>query len=100
MMKFILVVLFMIGTMMKVSLAAHPFATGVCDCSDQCSLIPPKGSKNPCYQGTPTDAAKCFQTDPLLASGTTWACGTCSSFGYSKYLRNDPIYTTMELYSK
>lgn len=74
----------------------------VCKCSDLCSLIPPTtaASSFPCYQGLPDDAAKCFQTDPLLAAGTTWACGNCTAFGYPNYLRNDPLYTKMELWAK
>jgi hypothetical protein len=68
-------------------------------CTDVCSLVPPANSSFPCYQGTPSDASKCFKTDPLLASGTTWTCETCSAVGYPVYLRNDPIYTSMELWS-
>ena len=98
-MKFITaVVLFLVGFTVQLSLAAQPYAAGVCNCDDLCSLIPPSGSKFPCYQGAASDAAKCFQTDPLLASGTTWACGTCASFGYPNYLQNDPIYKNMELW--
>lgn len=100
MIKIFLVVVLAVLIMLQVSFAAQPFASGVCTgCADKCSLIPPAGGKFPCYQGTPADAAKCFQTDPLLASGTTWACGTCSSFGYPNYLQNDPIYHNMELWT-
>jgi hypothetical protein len=31
--------------------------------------------------------------------GTTWTCNTCASQGYPNYLRNDPIYKNMELWS-
>jgi hypothetical protein len=74
-------------------------AESVCKCSGQCSLIPPADKVGyPCYQGLPDDAAKCYKTDPLLASGTTWSCGNCTQFGYPVYLRNDPLYTSMELW--
>ena len=41
-------------------------------CTDVCSLLPPADAKFPCYEGTPSDAAHCFATDPLLKDGTTW----------------------------
>jgi hypothetical protein len=69
-------------------------------CSDLCSLIPPAGVEFPCYQGTKDDAAFCFNSDPILKDGTTWECGTCTSLGYASYLHNDPIYKTMELWTK
>jgi hypothetical protein len=82
------------------SLGSALLAGTVCNCSDQCALIPPSDSKNPCYQGAADDAASCFKTDPLLAKGTTWSCGTCATFGYPDYLRNDPIYKSMGLWNK
>lgn len=97
-MKYFALLLFVLGCVVQWSFAAQPYAAGVCKCDDLCSLIPPSGSKYPCYQGAAADAAKCFQTDPLLASGTTWACGKCSSFGYPNYLQNDPLYKNMELW--
>ena len=66
-------------------------------CSDTCVLVPTT-DKYPCYQGTPTDTAACFATDPLLSEGTTWHCGECKDFGFPKFVRNDPIYKTMELW--
>jgi len=69
-------------------------------CDTWCSLLPPSDVVFPCYQGTPDDAATCFATDPLLQPNTTWSCGVCTDFGFPKYLRNDPIYTKMELWSK
>ncbi len=50
--------------------------------------------------GSLSDAKFTFNTDPLLASGTTWKCGKCADNDYDTYLRNDPIYKTMELWSK
>jgi predicted GH43/DUF377 family glycosyl hydrolase len=66
-------------------------------CSDSCVLVP-TSKKYPCYEGTPKDASVCFETDPLLSEGTTARCGHCTDFGFSNYVRNDPIYTTMELW--
>jgi hypothetical protein len=67
----------------------------VCDCADNvCALVPPKDAQFPCYQGSNEDASKCFKTDPLLKDGTTWACGTCSTYGYPNYERNDPVMTS------
>lgn len=69
------------------------------ECSDSCALVPPADKKGfPCYQGTVKDAHICFDTDPLLAEGTTWQCGTCEAAGYDTYLMNDPIYKNMELW--
>ena len=69
-------------------------------CKDTtCVILPPDDYKNyPCYEGAPVDAAKCFKTDPLLKENATWACGNCASFGYTKYLRQDPLYTEMALW--
>ena len=65
-----------------------------------CSLIPPKSASLvfPCYQGLLKDAAKCYETDPLLKDNTTWACGNCTKYGFPDYKNNDPIYTNMELW--
>ena len=77
------------------------FLKGACgDCSeDLCSILPPAGTKFPCYQGTVADANKCFATDPLLNPNSTVSCNSCSVEGYKTYLRNDPIYKSMELWS-
>ncbi len=73
----------------------------VCDCSTpNCAIIPPAGVDFPCYQGAPSDATKCYNTDPLFKTGTTWSCGNCTSFGYLTYLKNDPVYKSMELWGK
>ena len=64
-----------------------------------CSLVPPTISAFPCYQGSVKDATFCYNTDPLLPSGTTSTCDTCASIGYTYYLRNDPIYTSMGLWA-
>lgn len=70
------------------------------DCADDvCALLPPSGSSFPCYQGTDRDANVCYNTDPLLPDGSTYVCGTCAAAGYPTYLRNDPIYKSMELWS-
>jgi len=70
------------------------------DCTtDTCVLLPPDGSSFPRYEGALEDANKCYNTDPLLADGTTYKCSTCSSEGYDLYLQNDPIYKNMELWS-
>ncbi len=37
--------------------------------------------------------------DPLLLPGTTWFCGVCSTYGYSVYLQNDPVFVNMELWN-
>jgi hypothetical protein len=90
-------------TVLFAFLATNIFATiaeSVCKCNGQCSLIPPADKSGyPCYQGSPDDASKCYKTDPLLASGTSWSCGNCTQFGYPTYLRNDPLYTSMELWT-
>ncbi len=66
-----------------------------------CSIIPPANSTGyPCYQGNNKDTQQCYNTDPLLAPGSTWACGECVNFGFPTYLRNDPIYVNMELWSQ
>ncbi len=82
-------------------LVAVAGGAGVCDCSaNPCALVPPPTAGGfPCYEGSIDDAKFCFKTDPLLAPNTTWACGTCTSFGYPTYLRNDPIYVNMGLWS-
>ena len=70
-------------------------------CNGYCALLPPANDKvHPCYQGTPADAANCFDTDPLLTKGTEWKCGECPEYGYKTFLRYDPLYTTMQLWSK
>jgi hypothetical protein len=70
------------------------------DCADDvCAILPPAGSAFPCYQGSDSNANKCFNTDPLIADGSSYVCGTCASVGYPTYLQNDPIYTNMELWS-
>jgi hypothetical protein len=75
--------------------------TAVCTCpEDVCSLIPPLGSQLPCYEGSNEDASKCFRSDPLLSPGTIWVCGSCEALGFPVYLRNDPIYKTMELWAE
>ena len=77
------------------------YSDTVCSgCTGQCSLIPPDTSKNPCYQGAPEDAAVCYRRDPMMPKGTTWFCGICSDIGFPKYWRNDPVFTTIELWNK
>jgi hypothetical protein len=73
----------------------------ICNCSSNvCILVPPSSDPSfPCYQGNNTDATTCFLTDPLLQPHTTWHCSTCIQYNYPYYLRNDPIYTTMQLWS-
>ena len=70
------------------------------DCTDVCAILPPDGSTFPCYEGSPNNANNCYDTDPLIASTSTYACNTCSSQGYTVYLQNDPIYKNMGLWSK
>ena len=88
----------------KIAIAVDLYTSNneICGCldSDLCSLVPPDGSsgKFPCYQGTQKDATSCFKTDPALANGTTWSCSTCSELGFPNYLRNDPLYKSMELW--
>ncbi len=74
-----------------------PACTG---CSSICTIIPPSTASAafPCYQGTPTDTSKCYYTDPLVLTGSTWSCKACESQGYPNYKQNDPIYTSMELW--
>lgn len=70
-----------------------------CGCGDdKCTILPPKDTTAPCYEGSNTDTDNCFATDPLLVDGATKQCGACSDFGYSNYLRNDPLYKSMSLY--
>lgn len=78
-----------------------PTVSAICQCrGNVCTLVPPASDPSfPCYQGNNQNATDCFLTDPLLQPGTTWHCGTCESYGYPFYLRNDPIYTNMELWS-
>lgn len=65
-----------------------------------CIILPPDDSKAPCYQGSNADTDKCFKTDPLLVDDVTKSCGTCEKFGFSTYIRNDPLYKTMSLYER
>lgn len=75
-------------------------AFGVCSgCTGQCVIIPPTGSTFPCYQGSPSNTATCYNTDPLISPDSTWECGLCSYFGYPYYKQNDPVYTNMELWT-
>uniref|UniRef100_A0A7S3H182 Uncharacterized protein n=1 Tax=Spumella elongata TaxID=89044 RepID=A0A7S3H182_9STRA len=67
-------------------------------CTSTCVLMAPAGVNFPCYQGAPSDANFCYDTDPLLKPNTTYACGTCAQFGFPVYLQNDPIYKNMELW--
>jgi hypothetical protein len=67
---------------------------------DVCVIVPPSDAKAPCYQGSNSDTDKCYQTDPLLVDGVTKSCGTCEKFGFSTYIRNDPLYKTMSLYER
>jgi len=68
-------------------------------CVGTCAAFPPCTSLSfPCYQGSPKDTANTWRTDVALPYGSTWMCGNCSSFGFTKYLRNDPVYTKMELW--
>jgi hypothetical protein len=69
-------------------------------CGETCALVPPAGSAFPCYEGAPEDAAVCYVTDPLLATGTTWKCSTCMAEGFPVYLRQDPIYPNMGLWTR
>jgi hypothetical protein len=67
---------------------------------DVCSIVPPAGASFPCYQGTKSDTSLCYTTDPLLVANSTTVCGSCSSVGYSEFLRYDPIYKNMQLWGK
>lgn len=70
----------------------------VCNgCSSTCSLY--STDSFPCYEGAPNDAVRCYNTDPLIPAGTVWSCDTCASHGYTVYLRQDPVYTKMALWS-
>ncbi len=75
-------------------------ATACTGCTTVCTIIPPStaSSEFPCYQGTPSDTSKCYYTDPLVLSGSTWSCNICSNEGYPYYVENDPVYTTMQLW--
>lgn len=94
-----LAILFLVVTFLGSNAADSP-----CTClrNDYCALIPPSTTATwPCYQGLIKDAIKCFETDPLLKAGTTWACGNCSDYGFPNYSgKNDPIYINMELWNK
>ena len=62
-MKFILSVM--------VSVCAFVFAAGksttAClECTSTCAILPPTGVTFPCYQGSPTDANKCYDTVKIL----------------------------------
>ena len=73
----------------------------ICDCGGKsCVLLPPTNRDLPCYQGSPDDAVQCFNTDPFLASATSWKCSTCEDEGFTHFMRNDPIYKNMQLWSK
>tara|TARA_Y100001970_G_C14080790_1_gene774560 strand:- start:415 stop:816 length:402 start_codon:yes stop_codon:yes gene_type:complete len=67
-------------------------------CKDTTCVLLPRFKNWPCYQGSPKDAALCYNTDPLLRKATYWRCGECSSYGYKKHIGNDPVYTNMELW--
>ena len=79
-------------------------AAGACDCGGDglCIIVPPTdsvaGNHAPCYQGTPVDTLKTLETDPFLVDGAVAKCGTCPESGFPRYLRNDPIYTSMGLW--
>ena len=77
------------------------FKSDAClNCTATCSILAPTGSSFPCYQGSPTDANKCYSTDPLISPSSTWVCDTCSTQGFPVYLQNDPVYTNMELWGQ
>jgi hypothetical protein len=70
-------------------------------CTSICTIVPPESATGiPCYQGAPADTATTFQRDPVIPKGSTWDCDSCSLHGYPNYMRNDPIFTKMELWSK
>lgn len=71
--------------------------------TSKCVLVPPVDGELFCYQGLNEDAKKCFNTDPFVIN-YSWTCGLCSEHinkdgaNYTVYIRNDPIYTNMELW--
>lgn len=69
-------------------------------CSGYCSIVPPADSGHPCYEGEVGDAIRCYNTDPLIKDGSVTSCGTCASSGYTDYMRNDPVYRNMALWSR
>lgn len=69
-------------------------------CTSICTIIPPAGSTFPCYEGTPANTKSCYNTDPLIQSGSTYQCTACTDLGYPYYLQNDPVYVNMELWGK
>jgi len=80
----------------------HPPTSKAClNCAgDVCALVPPTSDPNPfCYEGTNSAANDCFNNDIAVSADATPKCGKCSDYGYGKYLRNDPIYTEMGLWS-
>jgi hypothetical protein len=85
------------GSIVSAAVGQVEKSTACLECTSTCALIPPTSSF-PCYQGAPQDANFCYNSDPLLATGTTYACGVCSSYGFPTYLQNDPIYKNMELW--
>jgi len=79
--------------------AAAAGESDVCACGEKtCVLIPPTKRGLPCYQGSPSDAVDCWNTDPFLTKQTTWKCSTCAEEGFAHFFRNDPIYKNMELW--
>ena len=44
------------------------------------------------------DTVKTLETDPFLVDGAVAKCGTCADSGFPRFLRNDPIYTSMGLW--
>lgn len=69
-------------------------------CAENCSIVPPKdATKYPCYQGLPEDTKDCFNNDIAINDDAIWACGNCADFGYPNYLRNDPVYRKMGLWT-
>jgi cephalosporin-C deacetylase-like acetyl esterase len=73
----------------------------ICSCGDElfCSITPPPNSIYPCYLGTIESTTDCFLNDPLVNKDAIWQCGNCSDFGFDNYIRNDPIYKDMELWT-
>jgi hypothetical protein len=69
-------------------------------CIGMCSIVPPSGSSFPCYEGEVDDTVFCYNTDPLLVDGSTTSCRSCAAQGYTEYMRNDPVYREMGLWSR
>jgi hypothetical protein len=97
-MKFFIVIL-LISLILYVQAGNVRGSTACLECKTTCALYSDT-QDFPCYQGIPKDANACYNTDPLLPDGEKYVCGTCADLGYVNYLRNDPLYTKMELWTK